>query len=146
MVCSSKTKDPFLASCIRNIWLISVSFDKHKYIKHIPGKKMQFQTYCPERTPMSPKVSANYLASLRSMAKFYNIEHSDLSHIAVSRFLRSITINSRFRPTPSGVFNIHTLYKISLACDSLLNAILFRAIFLTAFFLHFSECLMYQDL
>ena len=35
---------------------------------------------------LSPKAIANYLASLQSMAKFYNIEHSDLSHIAVSRF------------------------------------------------------------
>ena len=86
------------------------------------------------QSSLSPKVIANYLASLRSMAKFYNIEHSHLSHIAVSRFLRSIAINSRFSPTPRGVFNIYTLYRLSLACDSLSGPVLFRAIFLTVFF------------
>ena len=86
------------------------------------------------QSSLSPKVISNYFASIRSMAKFYNIEHSDLSHIAVSRFLRSITINYRFSPTPRGVVDIYTLYRISLACDSLSDPILFRAIFLTAFF------------
>ena len=86
------------------------------------------------QSSLSPKVISNYLSSIRSMTKFYNIEHSDLSHIAVSRFLRSITINSRFSPTPRGVFDIHTLYRLSLACDSLSDPILYRAIFLTAFF------------
>ena len=39
VVGSSKTKDPFLAACIRNIWLIAASFDIQIDIKHIPGKK-----------------------------------------------------------------------------------------------------------
>ena len=85
------------------------------------------------QSSLSPKVISNYLSSIRSMAKFYNIEHADLSHIAVSRFL-SITINSRFSPTPRVFFYIYTLYRLSLACDTLSDPILFRAIFLTAFF------------
>ena len=75
---------------------------------------------------LSPKVIANYLVlSLKSMAKFYNIEHFDFSHIAVSRFLRSITFNSRFNLTLRDVFDIYTLYRISLACVSLSDPILF---------------------
>ena len=40
VVGSSKTKDPLLAACIRNIWLISASFDIQIDVKHVPGKKI----------------------------------------------------------------------------------------------------------
>ena len=86
------------------------------------------------QSSLSPNVIGNYLASLRSMAMFYNIKHSNLSHIAVSRFLRSKTVNSRFSPTPRGVFDNYIIYRIYLACDSLSDPILFQAIFHTAFF------------
>ena len=39
MVKSSKTKDKFLAACIRNIWLIAASNDIEIVIEHIEGKK-----------------------------------------------------------------------------------------------------------
>ena len=39
VVKSSKTKDKFLAACIRNIWLISASNDIEIVIEHIEGKK-----------------------------------------------------------------------------------------------------------
>ena len=57
-----------------------------------------------------------------------------MAHEAIARFLRSISINFKFSPTPRGVFDVHTLYRISLACDSLADPILYRAIFLTAFY------------
>ena len=64
-----------------------------------------------------------------------------MTHEAVARFLSSISINSKFSPTTRGVFDVHTLYRISLACHSLADQILYRAIFLTAFygFLHMSN-------
>ena len=83
---------------------------------------------------LSPQVIKNYVSSLASMARTYNISAPCLSHISVSHFLRSITINSAFRPTPRGVFDIRTLYHISKACDGLADPPLFRAIFLTAFY------------
>ena len=39
VVKSSKTKDKFLAACIRNIWLVSASNDIEIIIEHIEGKK-----------------------------------------------------------------------------------------------------------
>ena len=39
VVKSSKTKDKFLAACIRNIWLIAASNDIEIVIEHIEGKK-----------------------------------------------------------------------------------------------------------
>ena len=68
------------------------------------------------------------------MARTYNIPAEDLSHIAVAHYLRSISINSTFRPTPRGIFDIQTLYHISKACDSLRDPPLFRAMFLIAFY------------
>ena len=83
---------------------------------------------------ISPQVIKNYVSSLNAMARTYNIPAEDLSHIAVAHFLRSISINSTFSPTPGGIFGIQTLYHISKACDSLTDPPLFRAIFLTAFY------------
>ena len=35
---SSKSKDDFLAACIRNIWMLAATFDIDLHIAHIPGK------------------------------------------------------------------------------------------------------------
>ena len=83
---------------------------------------------------LSPKVIKNYLSSISSVSKFFNLDVSHLSHIAVSHYLRSISINSSFRPTLRGIFDISTLYHISRACDTLSDPVLYRAVFLTGFF------------
>ena len=83
---------------------------------------------------ISHKVVRNYLSSIASLSSFYNLDPSHLSHPAVLRFVRSISINSHFRPTPRGIFDVRTMYDISKACDSLPDPPLFRAIFLIAFY------------
>ena len=83
---------------------------------------------------ISPKVIASYLSSIHTKASIYNLNTSSLSHPAITRFIRSININSKFSPTPKGVFDIPTLYQLSCSCDILPDPLLFRAIFLTAFF------------
>ena len=82
---------------------------------------------------LSPKVIKNYVSSLSTLCSLYQIP-CDCHHPAVARFLQSISINSQFRPTPRGVFDVPTLYHISKACDLLSEPILFQAIFLTAFY------------
>ena len=86
------------------------------------------------KNSLSPRVISNYIASIQTRARFYSWDTSAVSHPAVIRYIRSININSNFTPTPRGIFDVHTLYRISLSCDSLSDPILFRAIFLTAFF------------
>ena len=83
---------------------------------------------------LSCRVIRDYISSLSSLGRFYGLDTSPLSHPAVSRFLRSLSINSPFRPTRRGIFDIRTLYHISKACDSLPDPLLFRAIFLVAFY------------
>ena len=83
---------------------------------------------------ISPKVIRNYLSSVRLMALKYNIPQTGLVHYAISNYLRSISINSYFRPTPRGIFDLTTLYHISISCDILDDPVLYRAIFLTSFY------------
>ena len=83
---------------------------------------------------ISPKAIASYLSYIHAKASIYNLNTSSLSHPAITRFIRSININSKFSPTPKGVFDIPTLYQLSCSCDILPDPLLFRAIFLTAFF------------
>ena len=71
------------------------------------------------------------------MASLYKIPHQALQSEPVKRFLRSITINSSFLPTHRGIFDIHTIYLISIICDRLSDPLLFRSIFLTAFYAFF---------
>ena len=83
---------------------------------------------------ISPRVIKNYLSSIVSTTKFYQIDYQGACHPSVVRYLRSISINSRFQPTPRGIFDIKTLYAISQACDQLPDPLLYRAIFLCSFY------------
>ena len=83
---------------------------------------------------ISPKVIRNYLSSITSMASLYNLDPSAAFHPSISRFLKSLSINSPFRPTPREIFDLRTLYNISRACDALREPPLFRALFLVAFY------------
>ena len=83
---------------------------------------------------ISTKVISTYLSSIHSKAKLYGWDVSSIAHPTLQRYIRSISINSRFAPTPRGIFDVHTLYNISLSCDTMSEPILFRAIFLTAFY------------
>ena len=71
----------------------------------------------------------NYLSSISTMASHYNLDPTHTKHEIISRYLRSITINSPFSATPRDIFTIEMLYQISLACDYLPDPILYRDIF-----------------
>ena len=83
---------------------------------------------------LSLKVIQTYLSSISNLAKLYGLDHSATSSHLISRFMQSISINSKFLPTVRGIFDIKTLHGISMACDVLSDPPLFRSIFLTAFY------------
>ena len=74
---------------------------------------------------LSHKVISNYLSSLATMAQRYNIKHGVLKPSTVTRLMRS---KSKFAPTPRGIFDIKTLYLMSISCEILADPLLFRAI------------------
>ena len=80
---------------------------------------------------LQPKVIANYVSS---MATWYNLEHTALSHHSIFLLLRSFRINNPSPPTFKGIFDISTLKKIIHYCKFTSDPDLFKAIFLTAFF------------
>ena len=81
---------------------------------------------------LSPQVICSYLSSIQARAKLYNWDIAAACHPAVTRYICSIGINSKFNPTPRGVFDMRTMYQISLSCDTLSDPLLYKAIFLTA--------------
>ena len=82
---------------------------------------------------ISARVIKNYLSSNKTMATAYNLDSTYLYHHAVNRYLRSISINTHFSPTPRGVFDLITPCHISVSCDILSDHFLFRDIFHTSF-------------
>ena len=91
------------------------------------------------KSNLSPKVVRNYCSSVVSLAQFYGWNTAPASHPAVIRFLRAISINSHFRPTPRGVFDIKTMYDISRACDHLMTP-LYSGQFFGGFLCLFQAC------
>ena len=83
---------------------------------------------------ISPKVISTYISSIHSKAQLYGWDTSATSHSAVNRYICSIYVNSRFNPTPRGIFDIPILYNLSLSCDILSDPVLFRTVFLVAFY------------
>ena len=39
VVGSGKTRDPYLAACLRNLWLLTATYDIELAVEHIPGEK-----------------------------------------------------------------------------------------------------------
>ena len=83
---------------------------------------------------LSPRVIANYIASLKAKAKMLQWSCTSLLHPSIPLFIKSITNNGSFQPKFKGNFDIPTLRKISLACNNLSDPDLYRAIFLVSFF------------
>ena len=81
---------------------------------------------------ISYKVIKHYFSSLSTCASYYKLDTKCFSHPLLSRFIRSISINFHFSPSLKGIFDIRTIYLISLSCDILSDPLLFRAIFLVS--------------
>ena len=82
----------------------------------------------------SYKVISSYVSPSKSMAVLYNLPSQYFSHPAINRLLRSISLTSHFAPTLRSIFDIPTLYNISISCDSTDDPHLYRAIFLVGFY------------
>ena len=61
---------------------------------------------------LSHKVILIYLSSIKKAASRYHWSLSPFSHQSVLTYLRSISINSSFAPTPRGIFDLTTLALI----------------------------------
>ena len=83
---------------------------------------------------ISFKMIKQHSSSLSTCASYYNFDTKSFSHPLLSIFIRNISINSKVFPSPKGVFDIRTIYLISMSCHILPDPLLFRAIFLVSFY------------
>ena len=78
VVTSSRTKDKFLAACIRNIWLISSVLDIDIVIHHIQGKKNVIAD-CLSRLHSCNHIDKNLVTHLESSYVWDNINIRNFS-------------------------------------------------------------------
>ena len=83
---------------------------------------------------LSVNTIANYVSATKQMLLFYNLDASAFDNIRVSLFIKSLTINRPLVVKTQGIIDIHTLRAISQACVILQHPLMFRSIFLLAFF------------
>ena len=79
----------------------------------------------------------NYLSVLRHYAKVYEFESSFLYNKKLDLFIKSVAMNAPYRPKLKPVFTIADLRNISIKCDEIPNGLVYRAIFLLAYFAFF---------
>ena len=72
VVSTSKTKDPFLAACIRNIWLLTASLDIDLRILHIEGAVNTIVDLL-SRLHAGKKVNRDILRDLQENYQWYRI-------------------------------------------------------------------------
>ena len=76
----------------------------------------------------------NYLAVFRHFAKIYDCKTSHLYNRKLDLFLKSVSMNAPYQPKLRPVFTIPDLRRISMHCDAVANGLVYRAIFLLAYF------------
>ena len=76
----------------------------------------------------------NYVSAIKASFVLYDLPHDLLDHPRLKLFLKSVRINRPVTLVPHNIIDLDMLEKISVACDSLKSAKVFRAIFLTGFF------------
>ena len=82
---------------------------------------------------ISPMVINNYLIS-KAVVERLGWPHAPLCHNSISLFIKSISNSASYTPKFKGHFDLPTIRFISQACDILTDPLLYRAIFLTAFY------------
>ena len=75
---SGKTKDPYLAACIRNIWLITATYDIDLVIEHIQGTQ-NIIADCLSRLYSHKPTNLNLLQNLKNNFMWEKVHTEDLN-------------------------------------------------------------------
>ena len=76
----------------------------------------------------------NYISALKAMAIICSIPHSVFEHPQIKYFVCALKINRPLAVSKKNVIDIRTLEWIIALCEGRLNAVTFKAIFLTEYF------------
>ena len=83
---------------------------------------------------LTPATIANYVSAIKQSLLFYGISVTAFDNIKISLFLKSLTINRPLAIREQGIIDFALLSSISQACHHVDQPLMFRSIFLLAFF------------
>ena len=76
----------------------------------------------------------SYVSVLRHYFNLYDIDTLPLNHRKVHLFIKSVSINSSYFPRYKATITVPILTKLILACDNIRYDILYKPVFLLAYF------------
>ena len=82
----------------------------------------------------SPSAIANALAGIKSKMQSYGLKVVVFSDIRINYFLKSLRLNQPFRAKMPHLIDFKLLRQISQACNKLPHHLLFRSVYLVAFY------------
>ena len=84
---------------------------------------------------------ANYIAAIKAKFMIFGLQFWVLDDPRIKYFLKSLKVNRPLCINRRNIMDIHTLKKLVLLCDNIHMGLVYKAIFLTAFFgfLHLSN-------
>ena len=76
----------------------------------------------------------NYLTGIRAFFVVHGCNTEAFRHEQIQLFQKSIKLNVHFRPKANTIITIQQLQNIILSCDTLSHPVVFKAVYLVAFF------------
>ena len=83
---------------------------------------------------VSVNMVCNHVSAIKAMAVLFNINHKALDHPRIRYFIKALKINRPLATPVRNIMTFKTLSKLVSHCYHLENAVVFKAIFLSAFF------------
>ena len=77
---------------------------------------------------------ANYLTGIRAFFVVYGCDTHSFRHEQIQLFQKFIKLNVQFQPKSNTIITILQLYSIISVCDTLPNSVVYKAVYLVAFF------------
>ena len=93
---------------------------------------------CLKHNEISMNMLANYLAAIKAKISVLGLNASVLDDKRLKYYLRSLKLNRPVCLSTKNIISIETLQKIVLCCDMLYMGVIFKAVFLVAYFVFFS--------
>ena len=82
----------------------------------------------------SASMVENHVSAIKAHFVLHDLSFQVFSHPQVKYFLKALRINRPLSVRPHNIISIDRLAQISAACEDLSSGIVYRAVFLTAFF------------
>ena len=83
---------------------------------------------------LKPASIINYIVAVRSQMKWFNLPDMVLDHPRVKMMLKAVERTSTVPPKFKGVFDLTTLTTIISLCDRFTSPLVFKSVYLLAFF------------